>query len=131
MVKKMTDIYHKVQAETASPAQRVVMVYAGIVKNLKIAIDAFNGATPGKLEIINNSVQLAEKLILELQLALDKENGGEIAINLESLYIFWRRHLSNANVEKNPEKLKEVLSMVEEMHKSWTAAEKKLRTNDK
>lgn len=131
MPKKVTEIYHKVQAETASPAQRVVMVYAGIVKNLKIAINAFNETTPSKFETIHNSIQLSEKLILELQLALDKEQGGEIAKNLESLYVFWRSHLSDANVEKNPAKVKEVLSMVEELHKSWTVAEKKLRTNDK
>ena len=131
MPKKIIDTYHKVQAETASPAQRVIMVYAGIVKNLKLAINTFNETMPNKFEIIHNAVQLSEKLILELQLALDKENGGEIAENLESLYIFWRHHLSDANIEKSPEKIKEVLTMVEELHKSWIAAEKKIKTNDK
>lgn len=131
MPKKIIDTYHKVQAETASPAQRVIMVYAGIVKNLKLAINTFNETIPNKFEIIHNAVQLSEKLILELQLALDKENGGEIAKNLESLYTFWRHHLSDANIEKSPEKIKEVLTMVEELHKSWIAAEKKIKTNDK
>lgn len=131
MTKKIVETYQKVQAETASPAQRVVMVYAGIVKNLKLAIKAFNETAPDKFEIIHNSVQLSEKLILELQLALDKENGGEIATNLESLYIFWRKHLSDANIEKDPAKIREVLSMVEELHKSWTVAERKMRINEK
>jgi len=127
MTKKISEIYQKVQADTATPGQRVIMVYNGIVKNLKIALDAFATDTPQRFETINNALQLSEKLILELQLALDKENGGEIAKNLESLYIFMRRHLSDANVEKKPAKVQEVLKLVEDLLKSWTAAEKKVR----
>lgn len=128
MTKKITDLYQKVQAETATPGQRVIMVYTAIVKNLKIAIDAFATDLPQRFETINNALQLAENLIIELQLALDKEKGGEIAKNLESLYIFMRRHISDGNVEKNPAKIKEVLKLVEDLLKSWTAAEKKVRS---
>ena len=129
MTKKISEIYQKVQADTATPGQRVIMVYGGIVKNLKIAIDAFATDTPQRFEVINNALQLSEKLILELQLALDKEKGGEIAKNLESLYIFMRRHLSDANVEKKPAKVQEVLKLAEDLLKSWTAAEKKVRSD--
>jgi flagellar protein FliS len=128
MGKKPAGIYQKAQINTASPGQRVVMVYNAITKNLRTALAALNSDDPAKYETFNNSVQLAQKLILELQLALDKEQGGEIAENLDSLYEFWREHLSNGNAEKDPKKIREVLLMSQELQDSWAEAEKKVRT---
>lgn len=130
MARSLASNYQKVQANTASPGQRVVMVYKGIGKQLEAAIAAFGSTTPQKFETINNSLLAAEQLILELQLALDKERGGEIATNLEKLYIFWRNHLSEANIQKDVEKVKNVLDMVKNLTEGWVAAEKKVRTEN-
>lgn len=127
MAKNALGAYQKVQANTANPMQRVLMVYNGINKNLKIAIEAFGQNDPGRFEIINNAIQLAEKLIGELKFALDKQNGGEIATQLDGLYAFWIRHLSAANREKNVQKISEVQRMVQELTESWTDAEKQLK----
>lgn len=127
MAKKAAGNYQKAQVNTASPGQRVVLVYNAITKNLRSALVAFNSDDPTKYEKINNSIQLAQKLILELQIALDKEKGGEIAENLHSLYEFWREHLSNGNVEKDSKKIRDVLQMAQELQESWTEAEKKVR----
>ena len=40
MAKKVATTYQKAQTTTANPAQRVIMVYQGIEKNIKIAIEA-------------------------------------------------------------------------------------------
>jgi flagellar protein FliS len=127
MAKKIAGNYQKAQVTTATPAQRVVMVYNAITKNLRTALVAFNSDAPSKYETINNSIQLAQKLIIELQAALDKEKGGEIAENLDSLYGFWQEHLSNGNAEKDSHKIKEVLQMAQELQESWKEAERKVR----
>ncbi|OGV31295.1 MAG: flagellar export chaperone FliS [Lentisphaerae bacterium GWF2_45_14] len=127
MAKRIIDSYQTIQRNTASPGQRVIMVYNAIVKNLNIASEAFGQADPQRFETINNSIQLADKLILELQLALDRERGGEVAKNLSDLYSFWREHLSGANAEKNPKKIDEVLKMAQELTNSWVEAEKQTR----
>lgn len=129
MSKKTLGNYQKVQLTTATPIQRVLMVYNGINKNLKSALDAFYANEPDRLVVINNSIQLAEKLICELQLAIDKENGGEIASQLDALYTFWIAHLSAANREKQPERVKEVQIMVQELTNSWMEVEKQLKSN--
>jgi flagellar protein FliS len=129
MARKTIANYQKVQMKTASPGQRVVMVYNGIGKNLRTAVEAFDKDDPARFEVISNSLQLAEKLIFELQLALDKEKGGEIAENLDNLYSFWREHLSNANAEKDKKKVEEVLEMVDELTESWQEAERKTRNS--
>ena len=127
MSKKIVGNYQKVQINTASPGQRVVMVYDTIRKNLESAMEAFKDDSPDKFAKINNGIQMAEKLILELQLALDKEKGGEIAENLNSLYSFWTRHLSDANIMKNRDMLANVHKMVVELMDGWVQAEKKTR----
>ena len=121
--------YQKVQANTATPMQRVVMVYNGINKNLKLALEAFHLDDPGRFETINNAIQLAEKLILELKLALDKENGGDLAVQLDALYVFWLNHLSEANREKDEQKIRQVQEMVQELANSWVEAEKQLKNS--
>lgn len=126
-MKKAVNSYQTVQRNTASPGQRVVMVYNAIVKNLNIASEAFSESSPQRFEKINSSIQLVDKLILELQLALDKENGGEIAKNLDALYTFWREHLSMANAEKDVKKISEVMKMAQELTESWIEAEKQTR----
>jgi len=127
MSKKMLGAYQKVQTHTATPIQRVLLVYNGIARNLNMAIEAFSSGEPERFEIINNSVQLAERLIHELDMALDKERGGEIAEQLNSLYAFWITHLSHANREKDVQKIKEVLHMVEELNEGWIGVEQQLK----
>lgn len=130
MSKKALGCYQKVQNETATPIQRVMMVYNGINKSLNSALEMFDNNDPQRYEHINNSIQLAEKLIHELQLALDKTNGGEIATQLDSLYSFWITYLSEANREKNREKVARVKNMVQQLTEGWVEVEKQLKNNN-
>ncbi|OGV54728.1 MAG: flagellar export chaperone FliS [Lentisphaerae bacterium GWF2_52_8] len=129
MSKNVTANYQQAQVGTANPGQRVVLVYRGIVKNLQSAIELIGAAKddPNNLLKAGSSIQLAEQLVLELQLALDKEKGGALAKDLDGLYDFWRRHLSDANVKKSREMIQEVLNMVKDLAESWAAAEKSAR----
>lgn len=119
--------YQKVQAKTASPGQRVVMVYEGITKNLRTAMNAFSSDEPSKFETIHNSLSLAEKLIMELKIALDMDNGGEIAKSLESLYDFWILQISEANAKKDPQGLRDIFPMVKDLTDSWRQAARKAK----
>lgn len=119
--------YQHVQAKTASPGQRVVMVYEGIAKNLRFALSAFNEDSPERFEKIHNSLQLAEKLVFELKVALDKENGGEIAESLDSLYDYWIDEISEANVKKEPKNIRQIMAMVKDLTDGWRQAARKAK----
>jgi len=122
MQNKVLSAYRKVQAQTAGPGQKIVMVYDGIIKNIKNAIADLQDLKPENMERIHNCIQLAERLVLELRLALDKEKGGDVAKTLDGLYDFWIRHLSDANVKKDPKMLDEVLVMVQDLRDTWAKA---------
>jgi len=124
MARRSLGAYKKVQANTASPGQRVVMVYDGIRKSLKGAITAINGNEPEGIEVANNQIQLAEQLVSELKRALDMR-AGEVSVTLNDLYEFWLRHLTEANSSKDVQKIEEVMEMVEELLDTWKEAVKR------
>lgn len=121
MARRSLGVYKKVQANTASPGQRVVMVYDGVRKCLKSAIESINSNDPSELQNANNQIQLAEQLVGELKHALDMR-AGEVSVTLNDLYEFWMRHMTEANTDKDVKKLAEVLEMVEELLDTWKEA---------
>lgn len=129
MARNIANSYRKAQINTASPGQRVVMMYEGLVRELKKAKKFMTEINDNvkSIEDCHNSLDLCQKIILELQLALDMDNGGEIAENLNNLYDFWILELSNANSSKEPEKLSPVIQMAEELKDTWKEAAKKSR----
>ena len=128
MSRNVASSYQKVQATTASPGQRVVMVYKAIVKNLeKASADCDKTDDFERFDRINTLIQNTVQIIRELQVALDKESGGEIAENLDQLYAFWRRHLHQANMEKSKQKIEDVLKMARELTDAWIVADRNVR----
>lgn len=132
MARNVAASYQRVQATTASPGQRVIMVYKAIVKNLESAsADCDKADDFERFERINQNLQNVMQMIRELQIALDMENGGELAENLGNLYSFWRRHLHKANIEKSKQKIEEVLKMAREMLDAWQVADRNVRAEQK
>ena len=125
MARRSLGAYKKVQANTASPGQRVVMVYDGVRKSLKAAILAIESGNPEEIETANNQIQLAEQLVTELKRALDMR-AGEVSVTLKDLYEFWLRHMTEANTEKDAKKLEEVQEMVEQLLDTWKEAVKRV-----
>lgn len=63
----------------------------------------------------------AQDIINELNTVLDVEAGGEIAANLRRLYCFMNRRLSEANAKCDPQMIREVIALMEELNQSWKA----------
>ena len=129
MARHNAQSYRKAQINTASPGQRVVMMYEGLLKEIKKARHSMLKIDEdiSQIEVVNNSISLAQQIILELRLALDKDKGGEIASSLEDLYNFWIDQLSDANIKKDPKILNPLIEMIGELHVTWKQATVKAR----
>jgi len=94
------------------------MLYDGAVKFLKLAIQELEaGDYAAKGQYINR----AQDIINELNAVLDMEGGGEVATNLRKLYLFMGRRLSEANAKRDPQMIREVITLLEELNQSWKA----------
>jgi len=102
---------------TAPPGRLVVMLYEGAGRFLRRASVAMQHGDVAKT---NNALQRAEAIIDELTVTLNHEEGGEIAAGLRDLYLFCRRHLNEARLEKNPEKIEDVVGLLDELRDAFS-----------
>lgn len=122
--------YKKVKITTADPGQRVVMLYDGILKDLRLAQEAFQENEPDRFETIHNHLTHAQDIIFELQMALDKERGGDIAKSLDDQYSFWLNQIHEANFRKDPEYLPGIYDIVSDLREVWNQAAIEARKQD-
>ncbi|MEJ2703917.1 MAG: flagellar export chaperone FliS [Sedimentisphaerales bacterium] len=66
-------------------------------------------------------MDLGLDIINELNAILDMNTGGEMASNLRKLYCFMTKHLTEANMKRDPEMIREVIKLMEELNQSWKA----------
>jgi flagellar protein FliS len=70
-------------------------------------------------ESIHNNIMRTQAIITELQATLNMEKGGEFSENLYRLYDFMQEHLNQANREKSAEKIKTVISFMQDIRDAW------------
>ena len=108
--------YRETSFSTQSQGQLVVMLYDGAIRFLKIAREKLEeNDYAGKGIYIGK----AQDIISELNNSLDMETGGELSKNLRALYNFLYRHLNEANMERDPEKLQDCIGILQELHEAW------------
>jgi flagellar secretion chaperone FliS len=113
--------YAKVGLETgvaaASPHKLIVMLYDGAI----VAI--LNGMThmkAGHIEEKGKAISKAIQIIDNgLRASLDREVGGEIARNLDSLYEYMSSRLLMANLQNSPDILEEVRGLLADLRDTW------------
>ena len=110
--------YQDTAVTTQSKGRLIVLLYDGAIKFMKLAIkelEAHDYAEKGRY------INRAQDIINELNAVLDVDAGGEVAQNLRSLYLFMSRRLSEANANRDPEMIREVINLMEELNQSWKA----------
>lgn len=120
--------YQRIKIETATPEALILMLYDGALRFMAQAELAFE---ENDLEKISNSLLRVQAIFTELQCSLDKEAGGDIAINLERLYVFFNGRLAEANIKKDVNYLSEIKPMVQNLRDTWEVAMQKHQTTQK
>jgi flagellar secretion chaperone FliS len=115
--------YAKVGVETgvsgASPHQLIIMLYDGALVAVTSALHHMKtGNIPEKGQSISKAIMIIDG---GLRASLNKEVGGQIALNLESLYEYMSNRLLTANMKNQPEVLEEVHRLLTDLKEAWTA----------
>jgi len=115
-----TELYRETMVTTQNKGRLIVMLYEGAINFLKqaaIAIQARDYDKKGRL------LAKAQDIIIEMNLVLDTEAGGQLAINLRRLYNYMQNRLTVANNKCDPDIIREVIALMEELNKGWTSIE--------
>jgi flagellar secretion chaperone FliS len=108
--------YKLTEINTANQGKLIVMLYDGAIKFLKIAVENMNVKT---YDVVNNNIIRAQDIITELLLSLNMKDGGEISTNLFNLYLYFKKRLLEANIQKNSKMIEEVIIHLSLLRESW------------
>jgi flagellar protein FliS len=109
-------MYRKTNVVTADPKRLVLMCYEGAIVSLKI----------GKQKIVEKdyeekgkNIAKARDIISEMKSSLNFEEGGTIASNLDSLYNYMLKRITEADLGNNVQAIDDVIGMLEDLKSAW------------
>ncbi len=114
--KNQYDAYKDTEISTANQGKLIVMLYDGAVRFLKIAVENME---PRSYDVVNTNIIKAQDIITELMLALNMDEGGEIAGNLFNLYAYMKKRLLEGNIAKDVAHLEEVIGFLDQLRTAW------------
>jgi flagellar secretion chaperone FliS len=110
-----SNVYRESAVLTASPEQLVVMLYDGAMRFLRqaeLAADQEGWQQSGE------RLSRAEAILDELLATLNM-NAGEVALRLQAIYVFCRRTLIEARVERSAVKIGHVQRLLADLREAW------------
>ena len=115
-MQKWGNAYIENMVKTASPAKLIELLYMKAVDVLKEAEEFIKEKD---YVSANEKIKRAQDIVMELNLSLDMEKGGQIAQNLRALYNYMFQRLVDANIKKDIGAVREVRGFLEELLETW------------
>jgi flagellar protein FliS len=112
--------YRKVIADTTESKEKILlMLYEDALISLKIARRGIEEKNP---KLKGEKISRVLAILAELDCALDREKGGELAENLAGIYRYLINRLTTANIKNDPEALEEVERLLGELYEGFKGA---------
>ena len=119
--------YKTTSVQSASREKILLMLYEGAIRFIKQAMSAID-----KKDIAERGMNIgrAFDIINELNNTLNHAAGGDIASNLEQLYMFVSEQLTKANATGQKKPLEDALKVLETLYSGWVEAIEKLKREE-
>lgn len=113
--------YQRVQAQTATPGQLVLMLYQGCIR---FTVRGRQALEQQDWDDARTSLLRAQDIVAELMGSLNLE-AGDLAGNLLRLYEYIHRRLVHANIKRDALAAQEVETLVRSLIPAWKEAIRK------
>lgn len=126
-MKNAAQKYKQTAVQSASKEKILLMLYEGCIRFMKQAVMCID-----KKDIAGRGMNLgkAMDIVFELNNTLNHEAGGEIAKNLEQLYMFVSEQLTKANATGQKKPLEDAIKVFETLYSGWVEAIEKLKREE-
>jgi|TARA_B110000240_G_scaffold186921_1_gene224080 flagellar protein FliS len=102
--------------ETRDPHELVKLLFIGLTDRIAMARAALEKGDRAARAV---AVTKAQKILFGLRDSLDFEAGGELALNLDSLYDYCLRRLVKAHAREDDEIFVEVMDLMVSIREAW------------
>lgn len=109
--------YKQSVVNTSTPQELTLMLYNGLVKFLKLGVEAVE---ENNLQNAHNNIVRAQNIIEEFMSTLDMDY--DISKNLYSIYEYMNWRLIDANIRKDKAAIEEVVVFAEDLRNTWSQA---------
>jgi len=104
--------------EAATPHRLIQMLMEGALDKIAAAKGHMER---GQIQAKGDQIGGAIAILEGLQASLDKDKGGEIAQNLDDLYVYMSRRLIEAHAGNDSTLLDEVSDLLKQIKEAWDA----------
>lgn len=108
--------YQKTQVTTASRGKILLMLYEGAIRFTR---QAHTAMSQKKIAEKGKYISKATAILSELMATLDFKAGGQLAVDLENLYVFMIDKLIEGNIKNDPECLEHVERLLKTLYEGW------------
>lgn len=110
--------YRKTMVTTAEPVELVRLL---VDSALRYTTQAQDSLKTGQIRQKCEDLARAGQIVTELMNCLDFRRGGEIALTLESLYVFILQKITDANLTNDPAQLDGVIKVLADLSSAWSS----------
>jgi len=109
-------VHRQANVEVANPHKLIDMLYEGALERISQARGAIQY---GNIELRGKKINSAIEIVNGLRTCLDREQGGEIAENLDGLYVYIQSILAAAHRKSDVALLEEASKLLSHMRATW------------
>ena len=111
--------YRQNHATTVDPGTLLLMLYQGTIDFMRQARESLER---NDMADKGYYVMKALAIIGELLVSLDCKTGGDVAHNLEKLYLFMLEQITLGNLNNDPEPFTQVITLLTTLKEGWNGA---------
>jgi flagellar protein FliS len=116
MYENVVRSYQQTQFLTANPLKLILMCYDGAIDYLKAAKSHYLAK---EYEKKSRDLQMVLDIIHELLQSLDFQKGGQIAKNLNALYLYMIQRIVDGDIKRDVTAFDEVILYLEDLADAW------------
>ncbi len=126
-MKSAAQKYKQTSVQSASKEKLLLLLYEGAIRFMKQAAIAID-----KKDIAGRGLNIgrAFDIVNELNNTLNHEAGGDIAKNLEQLYMFVSEQLTKCNASGQKKPLEDAIKIMETLYSGWVEAVEKVKAGE-